>query len=96
MGTISARLPDDLEAELEEYAEAENLDRPGAVRKLLRDGLESWRIERALRRLRDGEVSFSRAAETANVGVWEFAAIVRERDATWVPGERVERDLADR
>ncbi len=40
MGTISARISDDLEAELEVYLEEERLDRSTAVRKLLLEGLE--------------------------------------------------------
>lgn len=105
-GTISVRLPDDLEGELQEYAEAKHLDCTDAVRKLLAERLERWRTERAVQRLRDGDVTFSGAAEMADLSVWEFADRVRdrgqspntfhERDATWVSGEHVERDLADR
>jgi metal-responsive CopG/Arc/MetJ family transcriptional regulator len=40
MGTISTRVPDELEAELEAYLEDEKLDRSTAVRKLLSGGLE--------------------------------------------------------
>ena len=47
MPTISTRVPDDLEAELEAYLESERLDRSTAVRKLLSEGLEEWRTERA-------------------------------------------------
>ena len=47
MPTISARVPEDLEAELEAYLEAERLDRSTAVRKLLSEGLDEWRRERA-------------------------------------------------
>lgn len=96
MGTISARLPDDLEAELEEYVEQENLDRSTAVRKLLSEGLDNWRRDRALERLRDGQVTFARAAEIADVDVWAFADLVRDRDVTWVSADHVERDIADR
>jgi metal-responsive CopG/Arc/MetJ family transcriptional regulator len=39
MGTISTRVPDELEAELEAYLEDEKLDRSTAVRKLLSEGL---------------------------------------------------------
>lgn len=95
MGVISVRLPDDLEAELEAYVEQENLDRSTAVRKLLGEGLADWRRDRALERLRDGRVTFARAAEIADVDVWAFADHLRERDVTWVSGEHVERDLAD-
>lgn len=95
MGTISARVPDDLEAELEAYLEDERLDRSTAVRKLLADGLETWRRERALERLADGEVTLSRAAAMADASVWELARLARERDVTWVSREHLEADLED-
>ena len=93
MGTISARLPDELEAELEAYIEAEHLDRSTAVRKLLVEGLGEWRRGRALDRLRDGEVTFSRAAELAGMTAWDFAAFVREEDVTWVDEDGIDADL---
>ncbi len=93
MGTISTRVPEELESELEAYLEAENLDWSTAVRKLLTEGLDSWRRERALSQLSAGEVTFARAAETAGVSVWEFARLAKERDVTWVSGEHVDEDL---
>lgn len=95
MGTISARVPDDLEAELEEYLEDERLDRSTAVRKLLAEGLETWRRERALEQLDDGEVTLSRAAAMAGTSVWELATLAKERDVAWVSGEHLEADLED-
>lgn len=95
MGTISARVPDDLEAELEAYLDAENLDRSTAVRKLLTEGLDDWRREHALDRLAAGEVTFARAAELADMNLWDFAALVREHDVTWVSKEHTEADLDD-
>lgn len=95
MGTISARVPDDLEAELEDYLEEERLDRSTAVRKLLGEGLAEWRREQALERLAAGEVTFSRAAEIAGLSDWEFAALVEEREITWVSSEHLEADLDD-
>ncbi|MFC4541822.1 UPF0175 family protein [Halosolutus amylolyticus] len=93
MGTISARVPDDLEAELEVYLEEENLDRSTAVRKLLIEGLEEWRMERALDKLEAGEITFSRAAELADLSVWELARLAEDRNVTWVDGDRLEDDL---
>ena len=95
MGTISARVPDELEAELEAYLEEENLDRSTAVRKLLIEGLEDWREKRALRKLEAGEITFARAAELAGLSVWEFAALAEERDVTWVGSDHLEADLED-
>lgn len=95
MGTISARVPDELEAELEAYLEEENLDRSTAVRKLLIEGLEDWREKRALRKLEAGEITFARAAELARLSVWEFAVLAEERDVTWVDSDHLEADLED-
>lgn len=93
MGTISTRVPDDLEDELEAYLEAENLDRSTAVRKLLTEGLQDWRRERALEQLEAGHVTFSKAAALAGLSVWDFAQLAKERDVTWVSGEHVDDDL---
>jgi predicted HTH domain antitoxin len=93
MGTISARVPDDLEAELEEYLDEEHLDRSTAVRKLLSEGLAEWRRERALEQFEADELTLSRAAERADMTVWDFAQFAREHDVTWVGREGLERDL---
>lgn len=93
MGTISARLPEDIEADLEAYLEAEQLDRSTAVRKLLAEGLETWRTERALEQLDRGDVTFTRAAEMAGLSVWDFARLARERDVTWVGADGLADDL---
>ena len=93
MGTISARVPDELEAELDAYLEDENLDRSTAVRKFLTEGLEEWRREQALDRLAAGKVTFSRAAELAGMSVWDFAQLAREHDITWVDADHVDEDL---
>lgn len=93
MGTISARLPDDLEAEFERYLEAEHLDRSTAVRKFLAEELEEWRQEHALEQLEAGEVTFDCAAELAGCSRWDFVQLVRDRDITWVDRDGVEADL---
>ena len=93
MGTISARVPDELEDELEAYLEDEKLDRSTAVRKLLAEGLEAWRREQALDQLAAGQITFSRAAELAGLSVWDFAQLAQDRDITWVDDDHVESDL---
>jgi len=91
MGTVSVRLSDELEEELDEYVEEEGLERSVAVRKLLSESLEDWRREHALSLLEDGELSFSRAAEVAGMDVWAFSEYVGDEDAVWV--EDTEEDL---
>ena len=93
MGTISARVPDELEETLEEYIVSERLDRSTAIRKLLGERLAEWRIERALEDLAAGTVTFTRAAEMAGVDAWELATRAADRDITWVGDEELEADL---
>lgn len=93
MPTISTRVPEDLEAELEAYLESERLDRSTAVRKLLSEGLEAWRTERALERFADDEMSLTKAADIAGVSVWEFADLVKDADDAWVSSDHLEADL---
>jgi predicted HTH domain antitoxin len=93
MEAITFDLPDDLESELESYAEAENVGKTAAVRKLVADGLDDWRTERALERLEAGEVTLSGAAELADSNVWEFAALASDENVTWVSDDHLEADL---
>ena len=93
MDTISVRLPDKLESDLEAYLAEENLDRSTAVRKLLTEGLEAWRRDRAVEQLAAGRITFSTAADIAGLSVWEFARLAEERDLTWVADEHLESDL---
>ncbi|MFC4440313.1 MULTISPECIES: UPF0175 family protein [Natrialbaceae] len=95
MGTISTRVPDDLEGELEEYLEEERLDRSTAVRKLLSEGLEDWRREQAVERLAADEITFTKAAQLAGMSVWEFAQLAKDHDITWVSGDHLEDDLEE-
>jgi len=91
MGTVSARLPDDLERELDRYVEEEDLERSVAVRKLLSEGLEDWKLERSASLLEEGEVSFSRAVELAETDVWSFSEYLNENNISWV--DEAEEDL---
>ena len=93
MGTVSARLPEDIEAELKSYLDAERVDRSTAVRQLLAEQLATWRRERALDQLVDGEVTLSRAAEIAEIDSWTLAALAREREQSWIDSDGIEEDI---
>ena len=95
MASVSARIPDELEAELESYIEEENLDRSAAIRKLLTEGLAEWRRTQALERFEAAEVTLSQAAEIAGTTVWDFAALAKDEDVTWVSDDYLEADLED-
>jgi hypothetical protein len=93
MGTVAVRLPESLEAELEEYIERENVDRDTAVRRLLAAGLAEWRRDRAVELVREGEAPVSRGAELAGMDIWSFTDLIEARDVRGVDGEGLSRDL---
>jgi predicted HTH domain antitoxin len=95
MGTISTRVPDDLETALEEYLEEERLDRSTAVRKLLSEGLEEWQQKQALERFAGGEITLTKAAERAGMSVWQFAQFAKDHDVTWVSEDHLEADIEE-
>lgn len=93
-GSISTRVPKEIEGELEEFMRAEKLGKSPAVRKLLRAGLEEWRKKRALELLERGEVTFNEAAEIAGLNVWSFADVVRRADVSWIKSvEKIRSDM---
>ena len=95
MSSVSARIPKSLEDELDRFVDEEKLDRSTAVRKLLSEGIDDWKKSRAVEKLKDGEVSFSRAAEIADMDVWSFSALLEEEKVTWIKDDKAREDLED-
>ncbi|MBN1539604.1 MAG: UPF0175 family protein [Candidatus Thermoplasmatota archaeon] len=93
MSIISTRIPEELEEDLKRFIEEENIEKSGAVRKLLISGLEEWKKKRALQLLSEGYVSYSRAAEIAGMDIWEFSELVKRTKTVWVSDEWIEEDL---
>lgn len=93
MTTVSARIPESLEAELEEFIDEQKLDKSTAVRKLISEGLEEWRKQKALQKLESEEISFSKAAKLAEMDIWKFSDLIKEEKITWVKDEKVKSDL---
>jgi len=75
----------------------EKLDKATVVRTLLEMGIEEWRKQTALDLLRDGKVTFAKAAEMAKLSLWEFADLVRQRNVEWVryTPEEIEKELKE-
>lgn len=76
---ISTRLDRDLVEALDRLAEEEDRPRSAVVRQLIEAGLSQVRLERAVEAYRDGEVSLWAAARMAEVPLWSFLDILRER-----------------
>jgi len=92
---ITVRISEDLYEAIEELRAEERLDRSTAVARLLERGVEDWRIDTAIRRYRDGEVSLGRAAEIADISLWRFLDILEDRrvEANYTEAD-LEADLA--
>jgi len=81
---LAVRIPAEIEKEILEMVEHEKLDKATVVRTLLEMGIVEWRKQTALELLRDGKVTFAKAAEIAKLSLWEFADLVKQRNIDWV------------
>ncbi len=77
--TITTRLPEDLVEQLEEVSKAEHAGKSEVLRKMLADGLQQWRVRRALDLYQQGIFSFGQAARFAQVSVWKFPDLLKVR-----------------
>lgn len=82
MPSISARIPDDDEADLEAVAALLEEDKSTVIRKALRAGLADLRRRVAIERYQSGEVSTNQAAQLAGVSIAEWLEIARKRNLT--------------
>lgn len=80
--SISARIPDDDEDELEAVVELLDEDKSSVIRKALSEGLSELRRRVAVEQYQSGEVSANEAARIAGVSVAEWLEIARERNLT--------------
>jgi len=93
--SVSARIPTKLEKDLERFMKQERLEKSVAVRKILYLGLKEWKQERALKLLEQGKVTVARAAEIADLDIWEFLDVLKKSDKIWVKvsPERIRKDI---
>ncbi len=94
---LAVRIPKEIEKEILEVAEREKLDKATVVRTLLEMGIEEWRKQTALELLRDGKVTFAKAAEMAKLSLWEFADLVKQRNVEWVryTSQEIEKEIKE-
>lgn len=94
---LAVRIPAEIEKEILEMVEHEKLDKATVVRTLIEMGIVEWRKQTALELLRDGKVTFAKAAEMARLSLWELADLVKQRNVEWVryTPEEVEREIKE-
>lgn len=92
---LAVRVPEEVEKEILEVAKRLKLDKATVVRRLLEMGISEWRKQTALDLLRNGKITFAKAAEIAKLSLWEFADLVKQHGVEWVGymPEEVEKEL---
>jgi predicted HTH domain antitoxin len=92
--TITTRLPDEYVNGISKIAKIEKLDTSGVIRKLLAKAIEEWKIDHAIEMYKKGEFSFGQAAKYAEVSLWDFPNLLKEKKvALNLDLEELESDL---
>lgn len=81
---LATRVPRETEPEIREVMDYLSVEKAQAVRIILEIGISEWRKRTALELLRDGKVTFAKAAKLAKLDLWELADMVRDRRIEWV------------
>ncbi|MFQ6075913.1 MAG: UPF0175 family protein [Candidatus Bathyarchaeia archaeon] len=76
---VSARLPRESARLIEEIAREERVDKSTVVVRALEHYTKEWKLQRAIESYREGTVTLSRAAEIAEISIWEMIDIVSKR-----------------
>src|SRR3989304_2387688 len=94
---LAVRIPEEIEKEILEAVDRMKLDKATVVRTLLEMGIEEWRKQTALELLRNGKVTFAKAAEMAKLSLWELADLVKQRNVEWAryTPEEIEKELKE-
>ncbi len=94
MKTVTTRIPEDDEAVLAELEREMSADRSEVLRRLIRQGLDDWRKERALDQLRNHSITLRKAAELADVSYVEMLTLAAEEGiGVGYTTDDLERDL---
>ena len=70
--------PEEVKA-IEERAKEAGVDKSTALRQLLKLGIKQFNLERALDLYKQGKISLGKAAEIANISIWEMMDVMKER-----------------
>ena len=94
MKTVTTRIPEDDEEALAELEEEMSADRSEVLRRLIRQGLDDWRTQRALDQLREHRITLRKAAELADISYGEMLTLAAEEgiDVGYTTDD-LERDL---
>jgi len=94
MKTVTTRIPEEDEEFLGELEDEMSADRSEVLRRLIRQGLNDWRKEKAVEGLRNHTMTVREAAEAAGVSYVEMLSLAGEEDVDiGYDDDELERDL---
>ena len=95
MTNVQVRIPDDLLNEIEDISESMHTSRSEVIRRLLHEGISKEKLEMAVKRYVDDEITLCKAAEIAGVSVSKFAEYAGEKEIPFMrySSEEAEEDL---
>ncbi|MEK6984207.1 MAG: UPF0175 family protein [Nanoarchaeota archaeon] len=76
---ISLTVPKELLEKSEKIAKEKQEDRSTVMRELLALGLKQYALKDAIEQYTEGKVSIEKAAEFADVSIWKFLDVLKER-----------------
>ena len=77
--TICLRLSKETAKKLREIANKEEKDRSTLIREILEEGLEEKNIENAIELYQKGSITGWKAAQLANISLWNFYKLLTEK-----------------
>lgn len=94
--TLTTRISDDLEAEIDRISEEEKLDKSAVARRLLEDAVAEYKAEKAFDRYEQGEISLGQLADLADMPLRQVLGELRERGVHFnYSAESLREDLPD-
>ncbi|MBI2134823.1 UPF0175 family protein [Candidatus Woesearchaeota archaeon] len=79
LGRVSLTVPKELLEKSEKIAKEKLEDRSTVMRELLALGLKHYMIGKAVEKYSEGRVSMEKAAELADISIWKFLDILKEK-----------------
>ena len=79
LGRISLTVPKELLEKSDKIAQEKLEDRSTVMRELLALGLKQYMIKDAINQYIEGKISMEKAAELADVSIWKFLDVLKER-----------------
>ncbi len=77
---LNLRIDTELAHHLKRIADEESLRKTDVARRYLVEGVRNWKLEQAIRRYQQGQVSLERAAADAGLTLYEMMDELRRRD----------------